>query len=309
MRKTALIIAAIIECSVFLSKESSSRTQQGMDICRNWIFCLEDGGYARVFNFRKPEEGAVAEFALASAQKDNHANNASFGIETKKGASFPLLYVTVGKPGSEIDFKCFVESITRKGKEFSSELVQTITLDIGGWEEKGYATIFGAPSWMVDRARGELWVFSAQKRTIRSVTAHEGDNQYVATRFRVPALSEGPFVTLGADDILDQVIFPFETWFTQAGCAYDGKIYYCFGLGQMDPSYPSRLRVFDTDSGTICAGYELTEQIPQEMEDVCIHKGRLYVNTNADPEKSSLNADIYRLSLPKSGCGKKNRKN
>lgn len=316
MRKTALIFTAIalplaasaqlyvepqteVDCSVFLSKDRGSRPQQGMDICSDWIFCLEDGGYARVFNFRKPSEGAVAEFTLASAQKDNHSNNASFGIETKKGASFPLLYVTVGKPGSEIDYKCFVESITRKGKKFTSELAQTITLDPEGWEEKGYATIFGAPSWMVDRVRGELWVFSARKRTVKKVTVNEWENQYVATKFRVPALSEGTQVTLGADDILDQAVFPFETWFTQAGCAHDGKIYYCFGLGKQNPAYPSRLRVFDTDTRTISARYELQEQIPQEMEDVCLHDGWLYVNTNTNPKKTSATADIYRLSLPK----------
>lgn len=316
MRKTALILPAIaislaasaqiyvepqtdVECTVFLSKERGARPQQGMDICGDYIFCLEDGGYARVFDFRKPDRGPVGSFTLASARKDNHANNASFGIETKKGASFPLLYVTVGKPGVEIDWKCFVESITRKGKKFTSELVQTLTLDPSGWEERGYASIFGAPSWMVDRVRGELWVFSARKRTVKKVTVNEWENQYVATRFRVPSLSEGTEVTLGVDDILDQVVFPFETWFTQAGCVHDGKIYYCFGVGKQNPHYPSRLRVFDTDTRTISARYELQEMIPQEMEDVCLHEGWLYVNTNTNPKKTSATPDIYRLSLPK----------
>ena len=84
---------------------------------------------------------------------------------------------------------------------------------------------------MVDRERNSLWVFSARKRTVRKVTRNAYENQYVATRFSVPLLSEGKEIILGVNDIEDQVVFPFDTWFTQAGCVHDGKIYYCFGLG------------------------------------------------------------------------------
>ena len=47
-----------------------------------------------------------------------------------------------------------MESITRRGKRFSSEIAQTIELDGSKWVEKGYVPIFGAPSWLVDRERG-----------------------------------------------------------------------------------------------------------------------------------------------------------
>ena len=110
-----------------------------------------------MYDFKTADPKPIAMFELASSQKDNHANNASFGIETKKGATYPLLYISVGKPGNAIDLTCFVESITKKGKKFSSELVQKIILDINGWSEAGYVPIFGAPSWMVDQKRGELW--------------------------------------------------------------------------------------------------------------------------------------------------------
>ena len=288
-----------VDCSVFIPKDRKTGPQQGLEICGGYVFALEDGGNVNVYDFKTASPDPVASFPLASSRPDNHANNASFGTETKKGASFPLLYVTNGKVGSEIEWTCFVESITRKGRKFTSEIVQTITLDGTGWAENGYVSIFGAPAWMVDKVRNELWVFSARKRTVQKVTVNAYENQYVATKFRVPRLSEGGEIHLTVNDIEDQVVFPFETWFTQAGCVYDGKIYYCFGVGAQDPSRPSRIRVYDTDTRTISARYELQDQIPNELEDIAIYGDWMYVNTNTNPKKTDRKPYIYKVSLPK----------
>ena len=153
------------ECSVFLVKEGRGRPQQGMDIYKRYIFSLEDGGHVNVYDFKKQNPFPIAGFELASSCKDNHANNAEFGIEKAPGGSFPLLYISNGKVGSDIEWTCFVESIKRCGKKFSSTLVQTIKLDISGFAAKGYEPIFGAPSWLIDRERKALWVFSAHQRT------------------------------------------------------------------------------------------------------------------------------------------------
>lgn len=288
-----------VECYEFIKKNRKTGPQQGLEIWGNYVFVLEDGGNVNVFDFQKAASEPITSFYLASSHPDNHANNASFGTETKKGASFPLLYVSNGKVGCDAEWTCAVESITRKGRKFSSELAQTITLDISGWEEEGYVKIFGAPSWMVDRTRNELWVFSARKRTVKKITAHAYENQYVATKFRVPTLSEGKEIILGVNDIEDQVVFPFDTWFTQAGCVHDGKIYYCFGLGIQDPSRPSRIRVYDTDTRTISARYELQDQILNEMEDIAIVGDWMYVNTNTNPKKTDRIPSIFKVSLPK----------
>ena len=213
-----------VECSVFLAKEGRGRAQQGLEIWDDYIFSCEDGGHVNIYDFKSADPKPVAGFELASSHPDNHVNNVCFGVETKRGASFPLLYITNGKVGSELEWLCFVESITRRGKRFSSEIAQTIELDGSKWAEKGYVSIFGAPSWLVDRERGFIWIFSARKRTVAKVTKHAWENQYVATKFRIPSLSEGAKVRLDENDILDQVVFPYEVWFTQAGCMHDGKI-------------------------------------------------------------------------------------
>lgn len=287
-------------CSEFIVKQGRGRAQQGLEMYKRYIFSLEDGGHVNVYDFKKADGKPVAGFELESSCPDNHANNAEFGVEKKRGASFPLMYISVGKPGSDLDWTCFVESITRRGKRFSSELVQTITLDVSGFAAKGYEPIFGAPSWLIDRERKALWVFSAHQRTTPNVTLRAEDNFYIAYRFRIPALSEGAKITLTVDDLQQQVTFPFETWFTQSGCMYDGKIFYCFGVGKLDPeNRPSRIRVYDTDSGTIIAKYNLNEEIPYEMEDLVIRDGWIYVNTNTSPKRGQGDPVIYKLSMPR----------
>lgn len=288
-----------VECSVFLVKEGRGRAQQGLEIWDDCIFSCEDGGHVNVYDFKTAGSRPIAGFELASSHPDNHVNNVCFGTETKRGASFPLLYITNGKVGSEMEWLCFVESITRRGKRFSSELVQTIELDASGWEEMGYVSIFGAPSWLVDREQGFLWVFSARKRTVAAVTRNAWENQYVATKFRIPSLDEGVRVRLDGHDILDQVVFPYDVWFTQAGCMHDGKIYYCFGVGRQDDSRPSCIRVYDTQTRKMTARYNVQDQVIYEPEDIVVRDGFMYVNTNTNARKTSDLPCIFKVSLPK----------
>lgn len=288
------------ECSEFIVKQGRGRAQQGLEMYKRFIFSLEDGGHVNVYDFKKADGKPIGGFDLASSGPDNHANNAEFGVEKAFGASFPLMYISNGKVGSDIEWTCFVESITRCGRKFSSKLVQTIKLDISGFAEAGHEPIFGAPSWLIDRERKALWVFSAHQRTTPKVTLRAEDNFYIAYKFRIPSLAEGPEVTLTVADLQKEVIFPYETWFTQAGCMYDGKIFYCFGVGKLDPeNRPSRIRVYDTDSGTICAKYNLNEEIPYEMEDLVIRDGWIYVNTNTNPKRGQGDPVIYKLSMPR----------
>ena len=299
MRKVAMILGLLLASlclnaqQVFLVKQGRGRAQQGMAIHGNWIFSCEDGGKVNLYDFRKRDGVPVTSFTLASAQKDNHANNAEFGIEKKAGASFPLLYISVGKVGCPIEWTCFVESVTRQGNTFTSELVQTILLDnCHGWEDAG------SPSFLIDRDRRFLWVFSAIKRTTPAVTKDFSENLYVATKFRIPALSEGSVVHLRLKDILGQVTFPYDIGFTQAGCVRDGKIYYCFGVGNRSDDRPAGIRVYDTDTGAITASFDLKETVLQEPEDIHVRGKKIYLNANT-PSKSGIEPLIYTIPLPK----------
>lgn len=289
------------EVSVFIAKQGRGRAQQGMALWGRYLFSLEDRGHVNIYDFRKAAPAPIAAFELASSAKDNHANNAEFGVEKKKGASFPLLYVSIGKVGCDLEWNCYVESVTRRRGVWTSELVQTIILDrCEGWAEAGYTPIFGSPSWLVDRERGFLWTFSAIRRTTPQVTPDPRDNLYVATKFRIPKLSEGPEVHLGVADILGQVTFPSDIGFTQAGCMHDGLIYYCFGVGNRDVNRPAGLRVYDTDTGRIAARYDLFDLVLQEPEDVFLKGHWIYLNANT-PSKGDIVPNVYRISFPKHG--------
>lgn len=307
MRKVAMILGLLLASlclnaqQVFLVKQGRGRAQQGMALWGRYLFSLEDRGHVNIYDFRKAAPAPIAAFELASSAKDNHANNAEFGVEKKKGASFPLLYVSIGKVGCDLEWNCYVESVTRRRGVWTSELVQTIILDrCEGWAEAGYTPIFGSPSWLVDRERGFLWVFSAIRRTTPQVTPDPRENLYVATKFRIPKLSEGSEVHLGVADILGQVTFLSDIGFTQAGCMHDGLIYYCFGVGNREVNRPAGLRVYDTDTGRIAARYDLFDLVLQEPEDVFL-KGRwIYLNANT-PSKGDIVPNVYRISFPKNG--------
>lgn len=296
----------IRKAGLTLDAEGRPVSQQGMAISGDFIFCFEDGGHCHVYRDERlggtakrrrqkdelMELQPVGGFDLECSAPDQHANCVNFGIETAPGGDFPLLYITNGKRGGEFEFVCFVESISNSAEgDFASRIEQKVCADTSGFTAAGLVPFFGCPSWEIDRERGHVWIFSALKRTIPSVTGDFSNNKYIATKYRIPALSEGPEVRLTADDVLGQVVFDFDTYFTQGGCASDGKIYFCFGLSDDDKygNCPQRIRVYDTDTGEIAARIELKGIVPQEPEDLYIAGGHLYLNTNPDT--------IYRIPL------------
>lgn len=255
--------------------------QQGMDICKNKIFVLHHGGSCHVYNLKT--KAVLGSFDLGSKRKGNHCNTGNFGVEKKKGASFPVMYISLGKPGDVDEFVCTVESFTEKKGKFSSELVQRIKMDQTGFEAKGLKPLWGCPNWMVDKERKHLWAFSAIKRTTVSGTGTDmSTNKYLGVKFRLPKLSEGKEITLTADDVLDEAVMDFDVYATQGGTMKNGIIYYAFGFGIKHPESPSQMRIYDTDKRAIIGSYDLTNTVPEEPEDVAFYKGKIYLNTNSD---------------------------
>lgn len=300
-------IVSDYECTNFMTKGNRGRAQQGFAIYNNTIISGEDAGNINLYNFSDGGQGDAsvprfANFALQSSGTDNHVNNIELGTETVPGAEFPLLYISNGKVGSSIEFVCYVESVSKKDDNYTSQIVQTISIEPNHretWRAKGYIPIFGAPSWMIDPEENALWIFSAYQRTTPKVTQYNWQNEYIATKFRIPKLSEGSEILFGADDILDQVVFPYETGFTQSGCMHNGIIYYCYGVGE-DPTRPQRIRAYNTHTGKIEFGYNLENDINSEPEDLVLRDGYLYLNCNT-PAKSTTQEipKIYKITMPR----------
>ncbi|MDD7250555.1 MAG: hypothetical protein PUH21_00840 [Prevotellaceae bacterium] len=268
-------------CTVSIYMTKAKASSQGMDICDSLIFVVADGGTCTVYDYRSATGKALATFDLGSKRAGNHSNCANFGLETAPGASFPALYVSVGKPGDQDEWNVHVESITRQDSTFKSRLIQTICMDQSQYAAHGLQPIWGCPNWVIDKERKALWAFSAIKRTTVAGTGEMSTNRYIATKFRLPALSEGDTVKLTHADVLDQVSFPFDTYVTQGGTMRDGKIWYAYGFGKTGTLTPSRVRVYDTDSHQITARYELESIINEELEDISIYDGHILLNTNS----------------------------
>ncbi|WP_302591413.1 hypothetical protein [uncultured Muribaculum sp.] len=268
-------------CEVAYNKDISRRSQQGMAVWGDMVLAFEHGGHCVVYDRSDGAFRKVGEFDVESSSPDNHCNQANFGVEKLPSGHMPVIYLSVSKPGSPLDMRCHVENIYRKGGKWNSHLVQTIELDTIGWRARNLNTIFGAPSWLIDRERGNLWVFSAHRRTIPKYTPEFADNKLVAIRFRIPLLSEGKYVKLCADDILEQVVFDMDAYATQSGSIHDGKIFYSFGFGDKYPATTSKVRIYDIDRRVIAARVDLDSLIPQELEALVVDGKRMLINTNS----------------------------
>lgn len=277
-------------CEVAYTKDASRRSQQGMALWGDLLLAFEHGGHCTVYDRSKGELRHAGEFDVESSSRGNHCNQANFGVERLPGAEMPVIYLSVAQPKSPLDMRCHVESITRKGRKWSSGLVQTLELDTAGWARRELNTIFGAPSWLIDRERGDMWVFSGRVRTVPAAMPTFAHNKLVATRFRIPSLSEGKYVRLGADDVLEQVVLDMDAYATQSGCIHDGKLFYSFGFGDKYPVTTSKIRVYDLDRRCVAARVDLDSLIREECEALMVDGHRMLVNTNSPR--------IYSVAMP-----------
>lgn len=271
---------------------------QGMAAYADMAFVLYHTGVCGLYDLKTRSSRPLASFPLGSYNtgtptKDylNHSNQCMFSGEHLDGNPLPLLYVTAGYgTGRDKDgffYRCAVEDIHVKRDESGgcveteSTLVQTITFsDEGIGDTKYEAPCWGCPAWFVDSENDCLYIFSSRYRTTEEFLPYYGQNRYKVTKLRKPPLSES-FVQLGAADIEDQFLLPFDILFTQGGMLAGDKIFYTFGLG--DEHYPLGLRVYDLKNKCVCAKLDLSGSIfgGEELESCCFYNGELICNTNA----------------------------
>mgnify|MGYP007045830483 CR=1 FL=1 len=112
-----------------------------------------------IYDFKSADPKPVDRLELASSHPDNHVNNVCFGVETKRGASFPLLYITNGKVGSELEWLCFVESITRRGNVLAAKSHRQLNLMArSGWRKGMSLSLERQAGWSI--GNGALYGYS-----------------------------------------------------------------------------------------------------------------------------------------------------
>ncbi len=271
------------------------KSYQGFAVHGDTAFQYFHSGLVAAFDLktRAPEPIAVFKFgSFADNEPDkryaNHANQGMFGKAFyAPGDEFPLLYVTAGNSGEQdaLGFigRCTVERILRTPDGFTSECVQTIVYN----DEGIGATPWETPGWgwfahFADTEGGWYYTLSARFRTTTAFIDKFDENRYIITKFRLPERKEkGETVVLHPSDIVDQTLFPFDTFFTQGGVLKDNKIWYTFGLGT--ETYPDRIRVFDLEKREIVLRLDLSASIfgGEELECIDFYDGKLLVNTQA----------------------------
>lgn len=260
---------------------------QGMSVVDDKIFVLHENGQCRVYDYKTKDSNAIGAFDLASKSNDMHYNCANFGVEYKDGASFPLLYVTNGTGGVPSSNTCFVESITQTSDStFTTEVVQVINLHPENFASAGYDVIKTTPQWLVDKERRKLWVFSCNTGTKKEAMGDFSKSRMSATCFELPSLAEGDTIDLCEKDVIKQLLFEADAYVIQGGCIRDGIIYYAYGYGGNSTS-PSRIRVYNTDTGNIDLRLNLDSVILNELEDLAYYDNKIIINVS--------NAYIYSI--------------
>ena len=218
---------------------------QGQDgaIWGNRLFRFNSRGFCYVYDLDTLEK--EAEFCLDGVDVwMPHSNSAIFGREYyADGDEFPLLYTNVyntyGGEENRREGVCCVYRLTREGKNFRGQLVQTITVgfvkDETLWSSKGGGDVRPYGNFVVDRERGIYYGF----------TMRDGDNASRYFAFRLPTLEQGDTVTLSAEDILFSFDCPYHRY-VQGASVHKGKIYSLEGFTN-DPANPPALRIIDPE--------------------------------------------------------------
>ena len=246
---------------------------QGMDIWEDYIFSCQNSGWLTVYKIG--ENGKITRecepFKLASYNKVNHANVASFGrIFFDKQDRFPLLYISQcnRNPVNGRKDVLYVERIANDLK--SSELVQTIYF-------KDSRHLFGyALQWVIDTDNNFLYGYG------NTVDNTNPLNRHRIVKFRLPELNESTdgVVTLTDDDLLENYLIEdtYQTPFNPIGQGLfikNGQLFMPTGFG--NEKYPSILYVWNLNTRSMQNVIDLREATFGELEDCACHNGDLFI--------------------------------
>ena len=260
------------------NKGTVKNSVQGMSVWQGKLFQLYHTGDCNVFDLGSGNSDPIATFRIGSASDGNHANNCNFSTVHYNGNPIPLLYVVDGNSGNVM--KCSVENITEKNGVYSSECIQTLTLDQSGFGAAGFMPYWGWPSWLVGSDGEYIWLHGARYRTNRSMDHLYDENRYIITKFRLPP-TDKKTVVLTAADVIEQFTTEYNVNFTQGGTVYGDYLFYTFGTGKTDN--PSAIRAWDLRTGQLLAPIDVSA-ITEELEDCTVIGDKLYFIT----QKSNL---------------------
>lgn len=243
---------------------------QGMDIVGDYLVNCHNTGYAKVYKFDGANVEKLGEFPLATNDPVNHSNVASFGKEyAVEGDPLPVIYISqcAKKPYKGHKDVLFVERIAPDFQ--SSELVQTIFYD-DVEKDFGYAL-----QWVLDE-NGEFLYGYGNTTKDKDVE----NNRHRIIKFRMPALSDGEFVTLTKADALENYLIEdtAEGFATIGQGLYirENRLYMPTGVGT--EKYPATLYVWNLQTRQMERILDMNYTQMGEPEDMSWYNGNFYVS-------------------------------
>ena len=241
---------------------------QGMDISGDYMLSCQNQGAASVYRLSGDSLELAGQFHLASFHKDNHSNVVTFGLEkAQEGDPLPVAYISQCSRNS-IDGKKDVLYAERIAPDFSSsELLQTIFYDDVN-RDFGYAL-----QWVIDQEEKVLYGYG------NTISNSDPDNRHRVIKFRLPSLSEGPFVTLKPEEALENYLIEEKSGFRfnpigQGLYVHKGKLYMPTGTGRAE--YPSVLYIWDLKKYAMTA-LDLSGVTTSEFEDISRRGDAFYI--------------------------------
>lgn len=258
------------KCDHLLKLQGTDKeAYQGMDIWGDYIFSCQNSGWLTVYKIDGEKITRECKpFKLASYDKVNHANVATFGRTFyDKDDRFPLLYVSQcnRNPINGRKDVLYVERVANDLK--SSELVQTIYF-------KDTDHLFGyALQWVIDPDNNYLYGYG---NTVDNTNAL---NRHRIVKFRIPKLNESTdgLVTLTKDDLLENYLIEdtYQTHFNPIGQGLfikNGQLFMPTGFGK--EKQPSILYVWNLNTRTMQNVIDLTKATFGEARGLRLLQGR-----------------------------------
>lgn len=243
---------------------------QGMDISGRYMLSCQNQGAASVYKLSGKSFERVGQFRLASFHKYNHANVVSFGVEkASKGDPLPVAYISQchRKPVGGRKDVLYAERI--KPGFGGSELVQTIFYDDVN-HDFGYAL-----QWVIDTKEKMLYGYG------NTIDNTNPANRHRIVKFRLPRLSDGPFVVLKPEDALENYTIEEVSGYSfnpigQGLYIHKGKLYMPTGFGW--PEAPSILYIWDLENHSMTS-VDLSLSTCGELEDISRFGNYYYIQS------------------------------
>ena len=249
------------------------QSYQGMDIYGNTMVSCQNSGIATVYSFDGKKAVKLSQFDLESANKNNHCNVVSFGVEFAEPSDpTPVMYISHchRKPINGMKDVLFVERLLPDMK--SSKLLQTINFD-------DVNHLFGyALQWVVDRENNFLYGYG------NTIDNTDAANDHRIVKFRLPSITEGVngLLTLTDKDIIETYLIEdtYAKYYNPIGQGLfiqNDMLFMPTGFGKTEQ--PSYLYVWDLATRRMRNVLDLREATFSELEDSSMYDGDLIVQT------------------------------